>query len=181
MARLRYISSAELAESERHLLDRPINLFRALAHNPEVLAQMSAVGSWIRYWCTLDPRLRELAILQVGYSAGSEYEFSHHVRIGMDFGVAEADVEALIAESKGQDSGLDERARCVLAAARELTVGVHLRDETWSSLSRHFDPPHLVGLLFVITHYIQVTRLLGALQIDVENEYQPYLEKFLSP
>ena len=42
-------------------------------------------------------RLRELAILQVGWLARSAYEWSHHVKIGYDFGVTDADIARIIA------------------------------------------------------------------------------------
>src|SRR3546814_4174271 len=73
---------------------------------------------WIRFKAKLDPRLREMAILQVGWLARSDYEWSHHVKIGKDFGVSEDDVRAIIAETEGKDSGLPALDRAVLRAAR---------------------------------------------------------------
>ena len=176
MARLPYLSSEDLDAEHRHLLDRPINLFRALAHGPEVLQWMSEIGGWIRYRCKLDPRLRELAIIQVGYLTESPYEFSHHVKIGLDFGVTDTDLLDLVADTRGEPTSLGEQERAVLRAARELTVGTELSDETWSRLRQFLPPDRLLDLLFVVTHYVQVVRMLGALRIDVEEEYAPFLE-----
>ncbi len=176
MARLPYLSREDLPPERRQLLDRPINLFRALAHGPEVLEWMSEIGGWIRYRCRLDPRLRELAIIQVGFLTQSPYEFSHHVKIGLDFGVTHADLRELVADTRGEPTSLGEQERAVLRAARELTVGTELSDETWSRLRQFLPPDRLLDLLFVVTHYVQVVRMLGALQIDVEEDYAPYLE-----
>ena len=49
------------------------------------------MGGVIRYKSKLDPRLRERAILQVGWMEKSEYEFTHHVKIGKEFGVTDED------------------------------------------------------------------------------------------
>src|SRR5690606_11222739 len=65
VARLPYLDREDLPEEHRPLLDRPINLFRGLAHNPDVLRWMEGIGRWIRFESRVDPRLREMAILQV--------------------------------------------------------------------------------------------------------------------
>jgi alkylhydroperoxidase family enzyme len=176
VARLPYLSREDLPPERQQLLDRPINLFRALAHGPEVLEWMAEIGGWIRYRCRLDPRLRELAIIQVGYLTRSPYEFSHHVKIGKDFGVTDADLRGLVADTNGEAGSLGEEERAVLRAARELTEGTELSDETWARLRRFLPPDRLLDLLFVVTHYVQVVRMLGALEIDVEEDYVPYLE-----
>ena len=70
--------------------------------------------------CKLDPRLRELAILQVGYLAKSPYEYSHHVKIGREFGVSDDDIRAIGEETAGRASKLDPLVarRCCAARAR---------------------------------------------------------------
>ena len=86
MARLPYLDEKDLAEADKDLLKRPINLHRILTHSPEAARHFGGVGSYIRFGSTLDSRLRELAILQVGYLTKSPYEYSHHLKIGRDFG-----------------------------------------------------------------------------------------------
>ena len=175
MARLPYRSAEDLPAESRYLLDRPINLFRALAGNPTVLRWMHDIGTWIRHDCSFDARLRELAILQVGYLSRSAYEFTHHVAIGLSFGVTMADVHALRAAAHGRPTDLDEEMATVLEAARQLTVGTSVDDATWERLLALFGESASLDLIFVITHYVQVVRVLGALQIDVEPEYEQYL------
>src|SRR5262245_32280621 len=87
MARVPYLDPADLAPQNRDLLARNINLYRALAHSPDAARNFMNVGRYIRYHSRLDPRLREMAILQVGYVTRSPYEYSHHIKIGRDFGV----------------------------------------------------------------------------------------------
>jgi alkylhydroperoxidase family enzyme len=181
MAKVPYLSASDLSEKDRSLLDRPINLFRALAHSPGGLRAHSAMGEWIRWECELDPRLRELAILQVGYLTASAYEFSHHVHIGHDFGVTDEDVEALVAATEGRPHGLGELESAVLSAARELTTDRRVTPETWEILGRHLDRGRLVDLVEIIAFYNGVVRVLGALEIDVEPEYQSYLDRFPLP
>jgi alkylhydroperoxidase family enzyme len=88
MARLPYLDRRDLKPEHQDLLTRNINLYRGLVHSPDGLRAFSALGHFIRHTSRLDPRLREMAILQVGYLARSPYEYSHHVEIGRDFGVS---------------------------------------------------------------------------------------------
>ncbi|WP_343394747.1 carboxymuconolactone decarboxylase family protein [Candidatus Amarobacter glycogenicus] len=60
---------------------------------------------FIRNKSRLDGRLRELAILQVGDTLPrSEYEYSHHIKIGRDFGVGDDDIRSIASESAGEVS-----------------------------------------------------------------------------
>jgi alkylhydroperoxidase family enzyme len=181
MARLPYLDVGDLAPEHRDLLERPINLNRLTVHSPEARRHFGAVGHWIRYGSRLDPRLRELAILQVGYLTRSPYEYSHHLKIGRDFGVTDDDVRALIAETEGRDSGLPALDKAVLRAAREMTENLKVGDATFDELQAELDKERLVDLVSVIAYYNGVVRLLASFEIDVEPEYQPYIDAFPLP
>lgn len=181
MARVPYLTPDDLSAENRDLLARPIALARAMANAPDGARAFHGLGKWIRYGSTLDPRLRELAILQVGYLSRSPYEWSHHVKLGFDFGVSEADVRGLMAEASGQPNALEPLARCVLRAGREMTEGGEMRAETFAEIEAALGRQQVVELVIVIAFYCAVVRLLASLAIDVESEYQPYLERFPLP
>ena len=65
MARIPYLDAEDLAEDDRDLLKRPINLHRILVNSPGAARNFGHLGSYIRFGSKLDPRLREMAILQV--------------------------------------------------------------------------------------------------------------------
>jgi alkylhydroperoxidase family enzyme len=181
MALVPYLSESDLAEADRPLLARPINLFRALANSPDGLRHFSVLGQWIRHGCELDPRLRELAILQVGHLTASPYEFSHHVKIGYDFGVSDDDITAVLAATAGREHGLGPVETAVLTAAREITTDGRMAEATWATLEEHLGRARLVDLVIIISFYNAVIRILGTLQIDVEPDYERYLEAFPLP
>src|SRR5205085_8261618 len=128
MARVPYLDKSDLAPEDQRLLERNITLHRALANSPNGMRAFGALGQFIRHKSRLDPRLRELAILQVGYLARSPYEYSHHIKIGRDFGVSDDDIRAMIAETDGRTSALEPLARSVLRAAREMTNDMAVSD-----------------------------------------------------
>ena len=65
-----------------------------------------------------------------------------------------------------------------LNAARELTEDGGISDSTWAALAQHFDNTLLTEFVIVVSFYNYVVRVLSALQIDVEPEYQKYLDQF---
>src|SRR5579864_9119249 len=139
MARVPYFDRADLPPEHQDLLNRPINLFRALVNSPGAARGWSGIGHYIRHGSKLDPRLRELAILQVGYLARSPYEYSHHIKIGREFGVSDADIRAMIDETEGRPNRLDAAATLVLKAAREMTTDLAVSDATFAGLRQHLD------------------------------------------
>jgi len=181
MARVPYLGPDDLAPENRDLLKRPITLHRALVHSPNGARSFLGLGEFIRHKSRLDPRLREMAILQVGYLARSPYEYSHHVKIGLDFGVSRDDIRAIAAETEGGATALEPLARTVLRAAREMATELAVSDTTFAALGGALDTERLTDLIITIAYYCGVVRLLASLQIDVEPEYLPYLEEFPLP
>jgi alkylhydroperoxidase family enzyme len=181
MARLTYLDKADLLPEHRDLLARNINLYRLLAHSPRGARSLNTLARYIRDGSRLDPRLRQLAILQVGYSTRSAYEYSHHIRISRDFDVADDDIRAIADESAGRPSSLDPLASAVLRAARELTCNLSLSDDAFAVLRQGLDDEPILDLFITIAHYCGLVRLMAALEIDVEDEYRPYLDEFPLP
>jgi alkylhydroperoxidase family enzyme len=181
MARIPYLEPEDLTPGNRDLLARNINLYKALVHSPDATRSFLELARYIRYHSRLDPRLREMAILQVGYSAKSPYEYSHHIKIGREFGVTDDDIHAIEAETQGKSTDLPPLTRAILRAARELTAQPELSDATFAELREGLDNERIIDLILTISIYAGVVRLLAALQIDVEPDYQHYLQEFPLP
>ncbi|WP_440534544.1 carboxymuconolactone decarboxylase family protein [Variovorax sp. YR566] len=181
MARVRYLDKEDLAPEYQDMPRMKSNITRALANSPRGARHKAGLGMYLRHESRLNPRLRELAILQVGYATGSAYEYAHHVDVALSFGVSEADILAIAADSAGRDSALEPLARAVLRAAREMTVQLTLSDETFAILSEALDAESLIDLLIAIGEYNGMVRIMAALQVDLEPEFATYLERFPLP
>ena len=181
MARVPYLTQEDLEPDDRVLLDRPANIFRALVNSPKGARAFARHGSYLLGRSKLDPRLRELAIIQVGYVTKAPYEYSHHIEIGRQNGVSDNDIRAIAEETAGRETGLDALDRAVLQAARELATDISLSDDTFAILEAELDRERLVDLFLTIAFYSGVVRLIAALQVDVEDSYLPYLEEFPLP
>lgn len=181
MARVPYLEMTDLPPEHQDLLKRRISLFQALVNSPNAARAFDGLGKFIRFGSKLDPRLRELAILQVGWLARSPYEWSHHVKIGHDFGVSDDDIQALIDDTAGKPTKIDELSKTVLRAAREMTNDGAMTDTTFATLQQALGNEQVVDLTVTIGFYNAVVRVLATLQIDVEDDYMPYLRQFPLP
>lgn len=181
MARLPYLDKTDLSPEHRDLLAREITLFKLMVNSPNAARAFQGLGGYIRHKSRLDPRLREIAILAVGWITQAPYEWSHHVKIGQEFGVSEDDIRALIAECEGRPNVLEPAAKLTIKAAREMTEKLAISDATFTELKKQFDNERLTDLVITMAFYNAVVRFLGSMQVDVEPEYQSYLDKFPLP
>jgi alkylhydroperoxidase family enzyme len=181
MARLPYLDKSDLLPEHQDLLARNLNLYRVLAHSPRAARSLNTLARFVRDGSRLDPRLRELAILQVSYLTGSAWGFSHHVRIGRESGVSDDEIRAIAEETAGRPTQLEPLARLVLRASREMTTDLAISDETFAGLRRELDDERLTDLVVAIAFYNGLVRLLATMQVDVEEDYLSYLDEFPLP
>lgn len=172
-----YLGPENVSEEFRNKLALHSNGPRALAHSPEGLHIVMQFAVWARS-SSIGPRIRELAILAVGYTTGAPYEWVHHLITREQFGVSDDDVRALMRQIDGQPSDLDLVAATVVRAAQELTENCVLLGGTAGDLSTQFDERQLVDLLVIIGFYNQVARTFGGLGVEVEAEHLPVLADF---
>jgi AhpD family alkylhydroperoxidase len=174
MARVKYLRRDEAAnqaifdrlEKERKL--PTANIFLALTQTPEMLDGFLTYANALRASC-LNPKLRELAILTVGYCTGSQYEIAHHQSHAEKAGVSR---EQLKAVAQFETSPLfDEREKAVMAFARESTHRVDVNDAAWNAVARFLSEPELIALTLTVAWYNSGVRIMGALAIDLEPGY----------
>jgi len=146
------------------------NIFRSLANAPVLLDAFLSYANAMRDGSLLSPKLRELAILSVGHATGSEYEISHHQSHGRKAGLTD---EQLAAVADGESPELfDDAERAVMALARESTTKVHVSDATWAAAAKHLDDQQMVELTLTIAWYNSGVRVMGLLDIDLEDSYR---------
>lgn len=177
MARIPFVDPAALPEAFR---DLPMeqNFQRVYANSPSGTRAFMGTTGEIRKRSGLPPRLRELAVLQIGYTAKSAYVFTHHVKAGLAAGVAPDDIRALAdphADAPGRFSPLE---RAVIELARDMTAGAVAPEATFATVRRALGEGQLMDLLFVIAHYIGMAVLLRTLQIELEDSYKAYLTEY---
>jgi alkylhydroperoxidase family enzyme len=174
MARLPYLSREELPEADREIFDRLVeerktpvgNIFRMLAHTPNLLRRFLALGGELRNGTTLDPKLRELALMTVGRLTGAEYEFTHHWNLARRVGVSREQLEHL---DEFETSPLfNDQERIVMRYALEATMNVAVSDATFEALRKSLDTRRLMEVVQNVAFYNMVVRILVPLGVEVE-------------
>jgi len=178
MARVPYVETASLPEEQRELAPQNSHIFRAFVHSALGLRRYKAMTKYIREETRLDARLREMALIQIGYASNCVYEYTHHIKTGLRYGVSPDDIRAIADETAGLPTALGALERAVLHTARDLTLGFDVTDDVFAVLARELGNEQLMELLFSIVTYSGTVRLLTALRVDLEDEYRTYAEQF---
>jgi alkylhydroperoxidase family enzyme len=181
MARLPYLEADQVAPEYRDMLKRNTNLHKLLVNSPDMARPFNGIGSYIRFKSKLDPRLRELAILQVGWLEKSEYEFTHHVKIGKEFGVTDEDIAGMMAETEGKPSALEPLAKAILKGAREMVRELAMSEPTFAEIKRELSDEQMTDLVLTIAFYCAVVRVLATMKIDNEPSYKEVLKQYPIP
>ena len=155
----------ELAERVAGLGARQVNLYRSLAHTPELLDAWIDWAWALRDRCATPRRLRELMILRTAVVMRSEYEWHQHRVMALDAGVPAEQVAALAA---WQVSDLfDDREKAALTLTDAMLSG-SVPDAVHDALAREFDDAERVELVLTAGCYAMVPRVLDALRVPVE-------------
>jgi alkylhydroperoxidase family enzyme len=176
MARVRYLQRSDAA-ADQGLFDRlererkvpTANIFRALAHAPQILDQFLSYANSVRS-AQLSPGLRELAILTVGHCTASEYEIAHHQSHGLKAGLSPEQLKAVPEFETSSFFNAEERA--VMAFAKESTLQVNVGDATWRNVAAFLSERQLVELVLAVAWYNSGVRIMGALSIELEDGYR---------
>ena len=97
MSRIAYVDTAKISPAARDIIARsPLNVIRMMAGASDGLfCGFSQFASATYVGSALDPVLREIAILRVGYLAGSLYETWHHEQAARALDMSEAQIAAI--------------------------------------------------------------------------------------
>ncbi|MEU9266149.1 carboxymuconolactone decarboxylase family protein [Streptomyces sp. NPDC048251] len=176
MARVPYLHREDADASRNNLYDRleaerkvpTANIFLALANAPTQLDGFLTYANSLRS-ADLSPKLRELAILTVGYATRSAYEVAHHRSHGLGAGLTE---EQLAAVADFETSDLfDSKEKAVMRLAKESTLLVDVSEETWRAAADLLTDKQMVELSLSIAWYNSGVRIMGLLGIDLEDNY----------
>ena len=155
------------AEIRERFGDGPLlNIFRTLAHHPDLMKRWLVFGNHILGKNTLDPRERELAILRIGWLCKAEYEWGQHVEISRNLGMSDDEIERVAA---GPDApGWDPFDATLLRAVDELHADAMITDPTWKALSERYGTEQLMDLVFTVGQYNLVSMALNTFGVQLD-------------
>jgi alkylhydroperoxidase family enzyme len=120
---------------------------------------------------TLDPALRELAILRVAWRTESDYEWKQHTRIGLGTGLTTEQLHAL---PDGPAAAVwTPLERSVLEAVDQIVDTARVDDATWQVLASALEAPQLLELTFVIGGYLCFAVVANSVRLQPDPPTEP--------
>jgi 4-carboxymuconolactone decarboxylase len=161
----RHAVSGMLPEERRNPHDAG-NVLSTLVRHPKLTRAYLRFSSYLLYGSTLPPRIREQIILRVAHRRGCEYEWAHHVEIGKEAGLSNADIEAA---RTGQSKDAFDSA--LMNAVDELDENTNISDRTWAALGERLDEQQRMDLVFTTGNYIALAMALNTFGVEVEDDH----------
>lgn len=144
------------------------NLLMVMANHPRLGRAFNIFGKHLLLDSSIPVRPRELIVLRTSWHLKAQYEWHYHVGYALAAGMTMDEVAAI---RTGPDDpvwqGKDED-RAVLRAVDELWEKSEISDESWAVLSRFFDKPQLMDLVFTIGHYVMLSWAIAAFRMPLE-------------
>ena len=174
MARVQQIETKNASPEIRQIFERiensgnkVLNIFKVVGNSPKIGRDFLRLGTAILRKGILNPALRELAILRVGNLAQANYEWTQHVPMGLEAGLSQDQIDDI---SKWKDSShFNDTELAVLRYTDEIADNIRVTEDTFSQLKKVFNDQEIVELTIAIGYYGMVSRLLEALQVELEN------------
>jgi alkylhydroperoxidase family enzyme len=140
------------------------NALRSLDAAPEGLRVFSAVGHYGRYGTALNEIQRELVILITG--RGVPYAVAHHVPLGLQAGLTQAQLDAVLA---GHTPGsLSEADRVLCDYVFAFLGGRGVPAALAGALNAHFSPRQITDISLLSAYYLALGTMLVAFDVEVE-------------
>jgi alkylhydroperoxidase family enzyme len=147
-----------------------LNLDRMLLHSPNFAKGWNSMFAAIRNELSLQPKLREIAILAVGALNKAEYEWIHHEPEFLAAGGTREQLDALKNADAAQKNTklFDEPERATLALTTEMTKNIRVSAATLKRVRAVLPDQQTVELIGTIAGYNLASRFLIATGVDLE-------------
>jgi alkylhydroperoxidase family enzyme len=156
-----------------------LSVFQVLLHHPELAGAVYGLLGMLLWEGQLDHRLRELAIMRIGWATASVYEWTQHWRVALGLGLTEDELVA-VREWRSSDR-FTELDRLVLAATDETLEGGTITAQTWAGLEGRLGDKELLELVVAIGNWRLFSSLLRSVDIPLEEGVEPWPPDGRSP
>src|SRR5271154_5870799 len=132
------VNEAKAAADEAGVPDymAELAIFQVLLNHPALAGRLNDLLALMLWHGKLDSRLRELAIMRIGWLTASDYEWTQHWRVAQGLGVSADDLLGVRDWQSCAAFGPAERA--VLAATDDVVRDSAVSAETWAACEREF-------------------------------------------
>ncbi|MBI4081559.1 MAG: carboxymuconolactone decarboxylase family protein [Candidatus Lambdaproteobacteria bacterium] len=138
--------------------------FKVMLHSPKLADGVQALGGFLRFGTSLQPRISELAIIITGRFLGARVEWVGHSVLARKGGLPEDVIQAVLERRRPVFTHADEEACYDLVT--ELHHNHQVSDATFQQAVQHFGIAGTCELVGVTGYYSMVGLFLKAFQIE---------------
>jgi alkylhydroperoxidase family enzyme len=157
-----------------------LSVFQIALKDPPVAEAMAGLLIALLEQGRLDKRLRELAIMRIGWTTNSVYEWTQHWRVATNAGMTPDDILGVRDWVAHDGYGPIERA--VLQATDETVSNGVIAEATWQQLRELLpDDAELFELVIAINHWRLYSSVLRTLEVPLEDGLAPWPPDGVAP
>jgi alkylhydroperoxidase family enzyme len=173
MARIPYFDPALATGRAANALAKlpALNIFRMMGHAGDLLEGFSRFGGHLLNSTSLDPVLREIAIVRVGVLSKASYEVYQHEAISRRLGMSDALIAGI---HQGPEAAVfSDTERLIMRFTDDVVLNVRAGDATFLPARAALGDKALQELTIVIGFYMLVSRFLETFDVDIEQGEAP--------
>ncbi|MFV8315905.1 carboxymuconolactone decarboxylase family protein [Mycobacterium sp. 23] len=146
-----------------------LSIFQTLLNHPQLARVFNDLLATMLWHGTLDRRLRELAIMRIGWLTGCNYEWTQHWRVASRLGVSAEDLLG-VRDWQGHN-GFGPTEQAVLAATDDVVRDGAVSAASWAACERELggDKTVLIELVTAIGAWRMVASILQSLEVPLED------------
>ncbi len=168
------LSDADWPESLSHLqggFATRLNVYRAMAHHPALLAAWAAFRDHVVVQNVLGDTRSEIVILRAGHNLNAEYEWAHHVVRGRKAGLS----DARIASMRGVPADMAPDDAVLARAVDELFASHALSPATQRALVALVGPQGVLDVMATVAHYTMLGFIVKSFATPVDQDIRAAL------
>ncbi|MCV7145058.1 carboxymuconolactone decarboxylase family protein [Mycobacterium riyadhense] len=177
------VDEAKAAADEAGVPDymAELSIFQVLLNHPRLARTFNDLLATMLWHGALEPRLRELVIMRIGWLTACDYEWTQHWRVASGLGVSADD---LLGVRDWQDhDGFGPTERAVLAATDDVVRDGAVSAQSWAACERELqgDTTVLIELVTAIGSWRMVSSILQSLKVPLEEGVSSWPPDGVSP
>ncbi len=154
----------------------PGNWWTVFANSPDTFKH--AVAGFQYYRAPnrrIDPQLRELGQMRVGWAGGSQFVFSQHCKAARSVGLSETKIDA-VPHWQVSDA-FTSLERAVLAYADAIaTANGRVADGVFAALRAELDAEQIIELTYIVSLYAMHATMSRALRLEFDDMPESVIE-----
>jgi alkylhydroperoxidase family enzyme len=169
------------SDQEKILAGAPdYNIFKTMAHHPELSARWGELAGYLLNGSTLPPRDREIVILRMGWLCQAPYEWSQHARIAKAV-VNMTDAEVHRVAEGAAAKGWPDFEQMLLRMVDEVHYDAQISENTWQALRARYSLEQTIDVLYTAVQYQLVSMVLNSLGVQLDPSLQDRMPTDATP